>query len=123
MFLSDEMIRKEYVEGTGEYFRRLAVRLSSAPTDSKKERHQVWVVSTFYCTMRFLNNQRYLPADAGSTVIWTLRPRETELKLRAAAVRSREDCEAQHALKTVKLKLIRVGKELFAEYGRKYSFE
>lgn len=115
--------REKYMKVTEESSCRYELELSDVDTDSKGQRHQLWAAPARFCATRYIIDPRYLPEDESSTEIRRLASREIIAEFRAAHVKSRGKYRKQHVLELFTLRNVRVGEELFMDYGMKYSFE
>lgn len=115
--------RQNYMKTTAETFCKWVLELSDADSVSKSQRHQKCAVPASFCAMRYIKDRRYLTGDENSMQTWRLRPKEANVELRAAAVKSTEKYRKQQALQIFTLRNIKVGVELIVEYSIEYSFE
>lgn len=111
-----------YMEVTAESFRKWALDLNEKVSDSKGQTHSVWVVPAPFCAMRYINDPRYLQGDKAKLETRRVSPRRANVEFKAASTKSRTDYRKHGVLQVVALRNIRVGEELFVEYGGKYMF-
>lgn len=113
----------EYTAVTVESFQRWELDSSDVASDNKEQGHQLWVVPTLFCAMRYLNGPWNLPGDDDSMETWRLSPREAVLLRRAAALKSKGKHRKKCALQVVTPRHITAGVELFEDYSMNYWFE
>lgn len=106
-----------------ECFCRWLLKVSDVATDSKGQRHRAWVVPTPTRAVRYINVLRYLLEEETSTETRKLRPSEANVDFEAAALKSREDYRKRQPQRSITPRNIRVGAELFVDYGIKYSLD
>lgn len=102
-----------------ESFCMWTLELSDVAIGSKMQRHKVRVAPALFSAKHYTNESRYLPEDENSMEIRRLKPWGASKSFRAAAVKSREDCKKQQALRVVTLRNIRAGGKLFVDYSIK----
>lgn len=77
------------------------------------------MVLALFCAIRYIDDLRYLRGDEDSMETVRRMQRTANLKCKAAAMKSRENYRMQQVLQVAKLRHVRVGEELFVNYGVK----
>lgn len=73
--------------------------------------------------MRYITDSRCLPGDEGSLKTWRLRPKETNVEFRPAALKYNKDYRTQQALQVITLRNFKVCEQPFVDCSMKYSFK
>jgi len=118
---------KTYGEGymavTMEVFSSWAMQIKDDVKDKDGHVHQVWVVPAPFCTMRYINDARYLPGDRASDEEKSERPRKPNVLFEQNDVGSSATELYKHTLLKVKAtRNISANEELYANYGASYQF-
>lgn len=82
----------------------------------------MWVDRLHSVRRNTLTTPRYLPEDGNNVETQGLTPRKAVVETTAASEKSRKNSRKQQALEVVTSRKIRVGDELFLDYGVEYPF-
>lgn len=118
---------KRYGEGmmgvTVEAFFTWASRIPEMATDKEGKERPVWIVAALFCAMRYVKDGRYLPGDTSSQSERVKNPRENTIVFRQQhSPRTSGEFQDYGLLAVETLRNIRVGEELFVDYGNVYEF-
>ena len=106
---------------------RWRVRSKRIPPSQTGLPYNNWIFPAEFCTMRFINDPRYMPDEPGrpSSEELAANPhlyRSANVEFRSTAKpKTAQDYRKHSLVQVVALRNIRPGEELFVDYGNKYA--